>query len=116
MTLSTTKNIYDVQVESVKPCEDDENKVVVVLSCDRLDEALVESRVQSAELIFDEYQGLKVPRSAIRFQGDQKGVYVILGKDVTFNKDQCYLREAMIMCSLKIPQTRIICCFTIKFC
>ena len=39
MTLSTTKNIYDVQVESVKPCEDDENKVVVVLSCDRLDEA-----------------------------------------------------------------------------
>ena len=86
MTLSTTKNIYDVQVESVKPCEDDENKVVVVLSCDRLDEALVESRVQSAELIFDEYQGLKVPRSAIRFQGDQKGVYVILGKDVTFKK------------------------------
>ena len=85
MTLSTTKNIYDVKVESVKPCEDDENKVVVVLSCDRLDEALVESRVQSAELIFDEYQGLKVPRSAIRFQGDQKGVYVILGKDVTFN-------------------------------
>ena len=52
MTLSTTKNIYDVKVESVKPCEDDENKVVVVLSCDRLDEALVESRVQSAELIF----------------------------------------------------------------
>lgn len=86
MTLSTTKNIYDVKVESVKPCEDDENKVVVVLSCDRLDEALVESRVQSAELIFDEYQGLKVPRSAIRFQGDQKGVYVILGKDVTFKK------------------------------
>ena len=86
MALSTTKNVYDVQVESVKPCEDDENKVVVVLSCDRLDEALVESRVQSAELIFDEYQGLKVPRSAIRFQGNQKGVYVILGKDVTFKK------------------------------
>lgn len=52
-----------------------------------LTEALVECQgVQSAELIFDEYQGLKVPRSAIRFQGDQKGVYVILGKDVTFKK------------------------------
>ncbi|WP_295209155.1 HlyD family efflux transporter periplasmic adaptor subunit [Ruminococcus sp.] len=86
MTLSTTKNVYDVQVDSVKPCEDDEDKIVVTLSCDRLDEALVESRVQSAELIFDEYQGLKVPRSAIRFQGDQKGVYVILGKDITFKK------------------------------
>ena len=85
--------------------------MVVVLSCDRLDEALVESRVQSAELIFDEYQGLKVPRSAIRFQGDQKGVYVILGKDVTFKKINVIYEG-----SLKIPQTRIICCFTIKFC
>ena len=57
-----------------------------MLSCDSLDEALVDRRVQSMQLIFDEYQGLKVPRSAIRFQGDQKGVYVILGQDITFKK------------------------------
>lgn len=85
MAMSVTKNVYDVRVESVKNC-DDENKVIVVLACDRLDEALVESRVQSAELIFDEYQGLKVPRNAIRFRGEEKGVYVILGKDITFKK------------------------------
>ena len=36
--------------------------------------------------VTDLTKGLKVPRSAIRFQGDQKGVYVILGKDVTFKK------------------------------
>ena len=79
-------------MESVKPCEDDENKVVVVLSCDRLDEALVESRVQSAKLIFDEYQGLKVPRSAIRFQGDQKGVYVILGRTLPLRRSMLFMR------------------------
>lgn len=86
MTLSNSKNVYSVLVDSVKECESDENKVIIVLSCDRLDEALVSSRVLSAEIIFDEYTGIKVPRSAIRFQGEQKGVYVILGKEITFKK------------------------------
>lgn len=82
---STSNNIYDVDVESVKPAED-EDKCIIVLSCDRLDDVLVKSRVQSIELIFEEYQGIKVPRKAIRFQGEQKGVYVILGNEITFKK------------------------------
>ena len=60
--------------------------MIVVLDCDRVDQTLVDSRVLSAKLIFDEYQGIKVPRSALRFQGNEKGVYVILGKDVSFKK------------------------------
>ena len=85
LTLDSSDTVYNVTVESVKKA-DSEGKSVVVLSCDSLDEALVGRRVQSMQLIFDEYQGLKVPRSAIRFQGDQKGVYVILGQDITFKK------------------------------
>lgn len=85
LTLDSSDTVYNVTVESVKKAVS-EGKSVVVLSCDSLDEALVGRRVQSMQLIFDEYQGLKVPRSAIRFQGDQKGVYVILGQDITFKK------------------------------
>lgn len=85
LTLDSSDTVYTVTVESVKKA-DSEGKSVVVLSCNSLDEALVDRRVQSMQLIFDEYQGLKVPRSAIRFQGDQKGVYVILGQDITFKK------------------------------
>lgn len=84
MALNNSNNIYSVKVDSVKDCGDD--NVIIVLSCDRIDEALVSSRVLSVEIIFDEYTGIKVPRSAIRFQGDQKGVYVILGKEITFKK------------------------------
>ena len=41
--------------------------------------------------MFDNYQGIKVPREAIRFKGDQKGVYVILGNEYTFkNIDVIY--------------------------
>lgn len=85
MMLSSSKKVYNVDVESVTPCED-EGRSVVILSCDRLDEYLVESRVVSAQLIFEEYKGIKVPRNAMRFKGDQKGVYVILGKDISFKK------------------------------
>ena len=86
MVLDNSKVIYDVTVESVKPCGNNDEKMIVILSCDRIDSTLVDSRVISAQLIFDEYSGLKVPREAIRFQGSQKGVYVILGKDISFKK------------------------------
>ncbi|MBO5449154.1 MAG: hypothetical protein J5994_07470 [Ruminococcus sp.] len=87
LMLNTSKNVYDVTVESVKVYGDEEEKMLVVLDCDRLDKNLVESRALSAKLIFDEYQGIKVPRSAIRFNDkNEKGVYVILGNDTQFKK------------------------------
>ncbi len=85
LMLDSSDTIYYVTVDSVKPAED-EGKSIVVFSCDSLDEALVAHRVQSMRLIFDEYKGLKVPRTAIRFQGDQKGVYVIMGEEITFKR------------------------------
>ena len=93
MTLSSSNKVYDIAVESVKEASED-GKLVVVLSCDRLDDSLVNSRVQSAKIVFDEYQGIKVPRQAIRFQGEQKGVYVLLGNEVAFKKiDVIYENE-----------------------
>ncbi|MBQ8967932.1 HlyD family efflux transporter periplasmic adaptor subunit [Ruminococcus sp.] len=83
LKLNSSRTVYDCTVDSVKA--DGEN-MIVVLDCDRVDEALVDSRSLSAKLIFDEYQGIRVPRSALRFQGDDKGVYVMLGKDVSFKK------------------------------
>ena len=85
MMLNSSKQVYDIEVESVKPAEE-EGKLIVVFDCDRLDKSLVSSRVQSAKIVFEEYQGIKVPRKAIRFQGDQKGVYVLLGQEITFKK------------------------------
>ena len=84
LALSASKNTYDVYVESVKNCDD--GKILVVMSCDKLDEQLASTRVASSMIVFDEYTGIRVPRDAIRFNGDQKGVYVILGKDITFKK------------------------------
>ena len=83
LKLNSSRTVYDCTVDSVK--NSGEN-MIVVLDCDRVDQTLVDSRSLSAKLIFDEYQGIRVPRSALRFQGNDKGVYVILGKDISFKK------------------------------
>jgi hypothetical protein len=99
LALDSSDTVYDVTVLSVTEA-DEEGKSVVVLSCDSLDEALVLKRVQSMQLIFDDYQGLKVPRSAIRFRDGQKGVYVILGQDITFKKiDVIYEGDDFVLSS-----------------
>ena len=76
--------LYDVTVISCTDAGD--GKSVLLLACDSLDTSLASSRIHSMQLIFDEYSGIKVPRTAIRFQGEEKGVYVILGEDITFKK------------------------------
>lgn len=76
---------YKVKIDSVKDAAS-EDKSIIIMSCDRLDTDIVKSRVLSFELIFDNYKGIKVPREAIRFKDGQKGVYVILGNEITFKK------------------------------
>ncbi len=83
LKLNSSRTPYECTVDSVR---NEGDKMIVVLDCDRVDQTLVDSRAISAKLIFDEYQGIRVPRSALRFRGDDKGVYVILGKDISFKK------------------------------
>lgn len=82
---NSSNKIYGVTVDSIKPIDGTE-KSIVILSCNELDEAVLDSRFDNAELIFDEYTGIKIPREAIRFQGEQKGAYVMLGQQITFKK------------------------------
>ncbi len=82
---NSSNKVYGVTVDSIKPI-DGTDKCVVILSCNEIDENVLNSRFDNAELIFDEYTGVKVPREAIRFQGEQKGAYVMLGQQIAFKK------------------------------
>lgn len=82
---NSSNKIYGVTVDSIKPIEGTDTSIII-LSCNELDEAVLENRFDNAELIFDEYTGVKVPREAIRFQGEQKGAYVMLGQQIVFKK------------------------------
>ena len=82
---NSSNKVYGVTVDSIKPIDGTDTSIVI-LTCNELDENVLNSRFDNAELIFDEYTGIKVPREAIRFQGEQKGAYVTLGQKITFKK------------------------------
>lgn len=84
LSSDSSDTLYDVTVVSCRDAGD--GKSVVVFSCDILDSSIASTRIHSMQLIFDEYIGIKVPRTAIRFQDGNKGVYVMLGQDPIFKK------------------------------
>lgn len=68
----------------------DAGKYLVILEGDVIDEYLLTTRVQSCELLIGTYSGLKVPKSAIRYEEGVPGVYVVL-------MDKMYFRTINIV-------------------
>ena len=53
---------------------------LLVLSCDKYMQSVTLLRQQSADVVFNSYQGLRVPKDAVRVEdGGQTGVYVLEG-------------------------------------
>lgn len=78
----TVNAVIEDMIES-----DDPDESIIVLSCDKLTYNLVQRRVERVELILNDYEGIRVPRSAIRFNKDnEKGVYILLGQKISFKK------------------------------
>lgn len=94
---------FEAKIESIR-ADGDPSKSIIIIKCDRFNEELVEHRAERCELVKGEYRGLKVPRSAIRFDGieqqttnaegepdgsaivNTKGVYIMKGEQVLFKK------------------------------
>ena len=62
----------------------DAGKYLVILEGDVIDSFLLTTRVQSCELLVATYTGLKVPKSAIRYENGIPGVYVVLMNKMYF--------------------------------
>ncbi len=94
---STPDNVTAV-IEDVIKSENPEESIIV-LGCDELTYNLVQRRVERVEIILNDYEGIKVPRKAIRFnQDNDKGVYVLLGQRIMFKKiDAVYEADEYIL-------------------
>ncbi|MBQ5317671.1 MAG: hypothetical protein J6K17_01070 [Oscillospiraceae bacterium] len=81
-TPDTVTAVIEDIIESDNPEES-----IIVLGCDELTYNLVQRRVERVELILNDYEGIKVPRKAIRFnKNNDKGVYILLGQRIAFKK------------------------------
>ncbi len=62
------------------------DKTILILSCDLMNESLSDLRVEDMQIITEEYEGYKIPNSAIRTVNGEKGVYVVRGNLLGFRK------------------------------
>lgn len=104
LRFDTTEDVFDAVITDVRD-DGDPSRSIITVKCDRFSEELVAHRAQRCEIIKGEYQGLKVPREAIRFaptdekttnaEGEpdggiatvnSKGVYIMKGEQVVFKK------------------------------
>lgn len=84
--LSSTPVPVEAEIEDLIET-DDESKSIIVLGCQNLNYNLVQKRTERIELVLNDYNGIKVPRSAIRFNKlNEKGVYILQGQKVAFKK------------------------------
>lgn len=96
-----------------------DGKVLAVVSCETMTSDFVQNRTERVEMIRGEYEGIKVPRNAIRFKdveetttdektGEEKtetvncrGVYVLDGEKVEFRRlDVIYEGKDYVLSSL----------------
>lgn len=78
---SGIKNV-SMNVVSIKTEGD---KIVVVLSCDLMNETYANMREETVQIITKSGTGYKIPASAVRFNSENdSGIYVVRGKIITF--------------------------------
>lgn len=62
------------------------DKTLLILSCDLMNDSLADLRIEDVQIITEEYEGYKIPNSAIRTVDGVKGVYVVRGNLLGFRK------------------------------
>ncbi|MBQ3587366.1 MAG: hypothetical protein II977_02240 [Oscillospiraceae bacterium] len=86
--LSVSINVGDNEYykATVKNVVDKGDKTLVVLQCSNMNDAAAKTRVTDCEILFRQYTGIKIPKSAIHFEGEQMGVFVNFSNLVQFKK------------------------------
>ena len=63
-----------------------EDKNLVIIKCNTMNEALADLRIEDLQIITKEYTGYKINNSAIRTVDGETGVYVLSGNLINFRK------------------------------
>lgn len=84
---------FTATIEEIRDT-DDLTKSVIIISCSRLTGELAALRSPKIEIHKSNYDGIKVPRSAIRFENGLKGVYVKRGETAVFRKIEVIFESA----------------------
>lgn len=93
---------FEAEVVS-KEAADDE-KVVCVFECDRLNSIVSAGRTARFKLVIDSYGGLRVPRKALRYNDEgERGVFIERGQSIVFKKvEVVYWDDDYVICKQNV--------------
>ena len=93
---------HTVTVDSIIPKDD---MVLVVLKSTTMNKQAAASRIVEGEILFSQYRGIKIPKSAIRIVDGEMGVYVKFSKLVQFKKIKpVYQDENYVILPLQVGE------------
>lgn len=84
ISIDINSNVFNKAV--VKEVVELGDKALVILECTVMDKTAAAARVTDCEILFKQYNGIKIPKSAIHFVDGQMGVYVNFSNVVYFKK------------------------------
>ena len=86
LSFASTPDTVTAVIEALEPT-DNPQEWVLVLRCDEMTYDLVQKRTERVEMTLNDFEGIRVPREAIRFnKNNEKGCYVLWGQRVLFKK------------------------------
>ncbi len=108
LSFASTPDTVSAVIESLEPTENPQ-EWVMILRCDEMTFDLVQKRVERVEMTLNDFEGIKVPRSALRFnKNNEKGCYVLWGQRVLFKKvDVIFETEDYILSAITSDESYI---------
>ena len=108
VTLRVGSDGYKFEAEVISKTNADDNKVVCVFECDRLNSVVASGRTARFKLVIDSYGGLRVPRKALRYnEAGERGVFIEQGKSLAFKKvDVVYWDDDYVICKQNVIKKR----------
>ena len=100
LQIELNRTQIEATIDSVKA--DDSGKAVVIMTCDDVTDDYFQYRTSDVQLVKATYSGIRVPRSAIRFSNNERGVFVKSGSMIIFKRiDPIYENEEFVICNSK---------------
>lgn len=88
---------YPMVVESVE-LDNATQTNQVILSCNIMDNNVTKMRAEKAEIILSKVTGIQIPKTAIRYENDEMGVYEKTGRKLYFRKiDKIYENQEYVI-------------------
>ncbi|MDO5547283.1 MAG: HlyD family efflux transporter periplasmic adaptor subunit [Eubacteriales bacterium] len=70
-------------IYAIRP-DEESSEVLVIFTSTEMNKDLVSMRKEVGDIVLDSYEGLKIPKDAVRMKDDQMGVYVLNGTVASF--------------------------------